>query len=310
MTLTVTSPPWQQVNMPALDLRRYLGCGLVEGVTSATDLVAVQRAAGANMSVDIGAGEALIQGDSISFQGRYYVLNDATFNLTGFSAAHATLPRIDRVTLRIRDAFHGDAANDVSFQIITGTATSGATLANLTGAGAVPASQLLLANVLIPAAATSITTGNIDSTVRPLVTPVPPGTELAYTEFATNVSITATTVGTAQTIVAGPAIVIPASTPIWVEFFCPAVQPPASSAMAVELFDAAADVTELGEVVVPASVSYAASVTRRKLTPAAGTHTYTAKGYLKSGSGTGVFNAGTGGVAPNLAPGYIRVTRG
>jgi microcystin-dependent protein len=185
MALTVTSPPWQQVNMPALDLRRYLSFGLSEGVGSTADLVTVQRAAGANMSVDIGTGEALVQGDSVAFQGRYYVLNDAVYNLTGFSAAHATLPRIDRVTIRLRDAFHGDAANDVSFQIITGTATSGANLSNLTGAGAIPASQVLLANILIPAASTSITTGNIDSAIRPISTAggstgTPPGSLSEY----------------------------------------------------------------------------------------------------------------------------------
>src|SRR3954471_1784670 len=166
MALSVTSAVWQQVNMPALDLRRYLGAGKQEGVVSAGDMAVAQRAAGANYSVDIASGEALIQGDTVSNQGRYYVLNDAVTNVTGFTAAHATLPRIDRVTLRVRDAFHGDAANDLSFQIVTGTATSGATLANLNGAAAVPNSQLLLANVLIPATATTVTTANIDTTVR------------------------------------------------------------------------------------------------------------------------------------------------
>src|SRR6185436_19597618 len=167
MALAVTSAPWQNVNMPALDLRRYLGAGLVEGVVGATDMAVAQRGAGANFSVDIGAGEALIQGDTIASQGRYYALNDAVFNLTGFTAAHATLPRIDRVTLRVRDTFHdGSGANDVSFQIVTGTATAGATLVNLNGAAALPTNQLLLANILIPATATTITTANIDTTVR------------------------------------------------------------------------------------------------------------------------------------------------
>lgn len=169
MALSVTSAPFQQVSMPALDLRRYLGAGLQEGVASATDMAVAQRGAGANFSVDIAAGEALIQGDTVANQGRYYVLNDAVFNLTGFTTANATNPRIDRVTLRVRDAFHGDAANDVSFQIVTGTATAGATLANLNGAAAVPNSQLLLANILIPATATTVTTANIDTTVRRLI---------------------------------------------------------------------------------------------------------------------------------------------
>jgi hypothetical protein len=162
MALSVTSAPWHQVAMPALDLRRYL-TALVssEGVATAADMTVSQRGAGANMSVDIAAGYALVQGDTVAGQGMYLAYNDAVYNLTGFTAAHATLPRIDRVAIRVRDIFHGDAANDEAFVILTGTATSGATLANLTGAAAIPGSHLLRANVLVPATATTITTANI-----------------------------------------------------------------------------------------------------------------------------------------------------
>lgn len=173
MTLAVTSAPFQSVNMPALDLRRFLSAGLQEGVMSSTAMAVAQRAAGANMSVDIAAGEAAVAGESITNQGLYYAYNDATFNLTGFTAANATLPRIDRVALRVRDAFHGDAASDLAFVIVTGTATAGATLANLNGVTAVPAGHLLLANVLIPATATTVTSTNIDTTyisIRPSAT--------------------------------------------------------------------------------------------------------------------------------------------
>lgn len=174
MALAVTSAIWQQVNSPALDIRRFISAGMQEGVVGVNDMAVAQRGAGANFTVDIPAGEALVRGDTVTNQALYYAYNDATFNLTGFTAAHATLPRIDRVTLRVRDAFHGDAANDASFQIVTGTATSGATLVNLTGVGAVPTSSLLLANILIPATATTITTANIDTTVRTSSSLAPP----------------------------------------------------------------------------------------------------------------------------------------
>jgi len=148
--------------MPALDLRRLITAIVQsEGVRTSTDLQVAQRGAGANMSVDISSGFATIQGDVVAGQGFYFAYNDAVYNLSGFTAANATNPRIDRVVIRVRDAFHGDPANDVSFQILTGTATSGANLSNLTGAAAVGNSQLLLANILVPANATSITTGNI-----------------------------------------------------------------------------------------------------------------------------------------------------
>lgn len=190
MTLTVTSPPFQNVNMPALDLRRGLSYGQQEGVGSVGDLTVAQRSAGANMSVDIAAGEAMVQGDSTAYQGKYYVLNDALFNLTGFSAANATNPRVDRVAIRVRDAFHGDAANDVSFIILTGTPTSGATLTNLTGAASVPGGHLLLANVLIPASATTVTTANISNvatqSVGGFVTFAPTLTQSGAVTFTTN----------------------------------------------------------------------------------------------------------------------------
>jgi microcystin-dependent protein len=193
MALVGTSLPFQNVAMPALDLRRYLAILISsEGVAGSGDMAVAQRSAGANMSVDIAAGEAYVQGDSVTNQGFYFALNDATYNLTGFTAAHGSLPRIDRVVLRVRDAFHGDAASDVAFAILTGTATSGATLANTTGAATPGNGELVLANILVPAAATTITTANIDTTgasnnsplVRPMFVPagasVPPGSVQPY----------------------------------------------------------------------------------------------------------------------------------
>jgi hypothetical protein len=169
MALSVTSAPFSQVSMPALDLRRFLTAGIQsEGVRGPSDLAVSQRGAGANMSVDIAAGYAYVQGDAVTGQGMYFAYNDGAYNLTGFTGADPSLPRIDRVVLRVRDAFHGDAANDVSFQILTGTPSAGATLANLTGAASPGNGQLLLANVLVPASSSSITNANIDTAVRPL----------------------------------------------------------------------------------------------------------------------------------------------
>ena len=179
MALSVTSAPWQQVNMPALDLRRWLyATGVQEGIRSSTDLTVVQRGAGANMSVDVGVGFAMVQGDSVTNQGLFLAYNDAATNAV-VTAAHATLPRIDRVCVRVRDAFHGDAANDISFQVVAGTATSGATLVNLNGAAAVPASHLLLANVLVGAAVSSITNANIANVAQQSgAASLPTGTEI------------------------------------------------------------------------------------------------------------------------------------
>lgn len=309
MTLSYTSPIFQQVNSPAIDVRRFVSIlAPSEGVAGTGDMAVTQRGAGANYSVDIAAGRALVQGDSITNQGMYYAYNDGTINLTGFTAAHATLPRIDRVCLRVRDAFHGDAANDLAFVIVTGTATSGATLVNLNGVAAVPASHLLLANILIPAASSTITTANIDTAVRPLVTSY--GSELAHTEFTSSVNCTATTEATANTIVTGAAVTADGVTPLMIEFWCEIVAASTTLAMRFWLYDslnggAATSIGSIGELDLTSTVGAPAPL-RRRLTPASGSHVFSVRGSVNTGTGTATAGAGGNGLR---APGFIRIIR-
>jgi hypothetical protein len=89
--------------------------------------------------------------------------------MEGLKPAHATLPRVDRVVIQILDSAisgGGDSSLGAKFRVIPGTPTSGATLTNLTGAAAVPSNAYLLANVLVPAAATALIAANIDTSVR------------------------------------------------------------------------------------------------------------------------------------------------
>lgn len=162
--------------MPAVDLRQMVGSLVsTEGIKTSTDLAVAQRAAGANMSVDVAAGTAVIQDDHATGGGFYSYTLSATSNVAPVTVADATNPRIDRVVVRVRDQALGDAANDAAIVILAGTPTSGATLANLNGAAAVPGSSLLLANILIPAAGTSVTTaniGNVAAIVKPVGTTV------------------------------------------------------------------------------------------------------------------------------------------
>jgi hypothetical protein len=156
--------------MPAVDLRRFLGVAIAsEGIKNTTDFLVVQRAAGAAMIVEIGDGEAYVKDDHVSSNagGFYWGQNIGTVQ-EAISDSHATLPRVDRVVLEFRDAFLGDTANDGPgrFRVIAGTPTAGATLTNLNGAAAIPGSAILLANVLVGAAVTSITTADIDTTIR------------------------------------------------------------------------------------------------------------------------------------------------
>lgn len=134
---------------------------LQAGVWDVNDYKAVQRAAGANMSVDIGAGFALIQATSGGNAGFYHIQNDATVNVL-VTSAHATLPRIDQAYILINDTTSGgDATDTPQLLVAPGTATAGATLDNRTGAAALPTDSLRLADILVPAASSSVVTANI-----------------------------------------------------------------------------------------------------------------------------------------------------
>lgn len=149
-----------------------------EGVASSSAFAVSQRSSGANMSVDIAAGAAYVAVDSPSEGGTRRITNPATIN-TGtpgspnltdgvtqtFTAADGTNPRVDRVVLTVRDNnVDAGGSYDAVIRVIPGTPTAGATLVNLTGAAAVPVNSILLANVLVPAGSTTVTTANIDTT--------------------------------------------------------------------------------------------------------------------------------------------------
>lgn len=133
---------------------------IAEGVVGSTALAVSQRAAGANLSVDVAAGVAWIKGDSSSTQPCYRCENDGTVNLA-IAAADATNPRIDRVVAEVRDSVFSGVSNDWRLRVITGTP------AGSPSAPAIPDSAISLATVSVPALDTTISTGQITDT-RPL----------------------------------------------------------------------------------------------------------------------------------------------
>ena len=145
--------------------RRAVGSTLnpAGGVVGLGDLLVTQNST-PNMSVNVAGGrpggEAWIPGSTTTGQGMYYVYNDGTVNLA-IAAANATNPRIDTVIAQVQDAAYSGSTNAWQLAVVTGTPTAGATLTNLTGAGTVPASSLVLAYVLVPASSTSVITANI-----------------------------------------------------------------------------------------------------------------------------------------------------
>jgi hypothetical protein len=167
----------------AIDVRRWMSDpDLGEGVTTYGSFRVSQRAAGANLSVDINMDDfAYVRGDAVTHQALYKAAPHASTINETITTADATNPRIDRVILELKDTQH-DASGSSLFQtrIVTGTPTSGATLDNLTNAGAVPNSALLLADVLVAATDTAISDSEIrdrrafssPATVPPLLTDV------------------------------------------------------------------------------------------------------------------------------------------
>jgi hypothetical protein len=107
-----------------------------------------------NMSVQVFAGQAVIQGTVTQTQGAYVCTSDSTQTLA-IAAANATNPRIDLVVVTVEDAQYSGAANDALLQVITGTPAASP------AAPALPSNSIALAQVLVPASATSIVSGNI-----------------------------------------------------------------------------------------------------------------------------------------------------
>lgn len=128
---------------------------------SAQDFMVQQRIAGASMTVEItmpAGGGALVQGDTISGQGLYYVPVHSA-NFTEVIGANASgNPRVDQVILEVLDNVHDASGSNLArIRVLAGTATSGATLDNRSGAATLPGSALLLADVLVANGAATIT---------------------------------------------------------------------------------------------------------------------------------------------------------
>lgn len=157
-------------NMDAELFRRAFGTLLspAGGVVTPGDL-AVSQQISPNMSVQVGVGTAWIPGTTTPTQGPYMSHNNAAVTQV-INASDPSLPRIDTILAQVVDVAYAGAAKTCGVGYVAGTPTSGATLVNLTGKGAVPASSLVLAYVLVPNAAASIVTADIANVARLLST--------------------------------------------------------------------------------------------------------------------------------------------
>lgn len=128
------------------------------GVVGATDLAVAQQGT-PTMGVKIGPGKAVVRfGNASSLTaGASTVFNDADTNVA-LSPADPTNPRIDLVCVEIRSATeYGQAEDKVRFVAVTGTPAASPTVPSL----ASYPNALVLAQVAVAAAASSITNANI-----------------------------------------------------------------------------------------------------------------------------------------------------
>lgn len=179
ITPTLGSAPvtLQAGNYSAIDDRRFWGSGLGEGYLSTGSYQVIQRAAGANMTVDVASsvGEgAVVTGDSVTAQGKYMVPPTAANVNVDIAAADATNPRNDLVVLEVKDDQHdAGGLNLARVRVITGTPNASAALTDapgVNGTPALPSSCMPLAVVGVAAAASSIGTAAI-SDRRPVARP-------------------------------------------------------------------------------------------------------------------------------------------
>lgn len=137
------------------------------GIISEDALQVIQHNTGADASVDIRAGSAIIAGSESSSQGYYYVTNDKDVNLPRPSPPTSTQSRIDTVILRVRDSVYPSGqltsnVDDAVFEWVTGTSTSGTpTAPDLDALGY--ENYYKLANISVPAgtSTTPTTSSNI-----------------------------------------------------------------------------------------------------------------------------------------------------
>lgn len=144
--------------------------------------------------------------------------------------------------------------------------------------------------------------------LRATYTPGGPGYQLAYVEFTSAVTISATTEATANSVVSAGAVSFDGATPVIIEFFAVISQPAASagSNLIYYLYEDGASIGQLGQHQNPASSSNRVPVLlRRRMTPTSGSHTYEIR--VVRGVGNGSVRAGVGG-SGNEMPGYIRIT--
>lgn len=132
---------------------------IVGGLVGSGDM---QVTAGSGMQVLIAPGEGWIPGTSTSTQSGYYARVESSTALA-IAASSETNNRVDTVIAKVIDKAYAGTEETFSVAVVTGTAEAGVTKENKKGAGAVPASSLVLGYVFVEKKAVSIGGANVEN---------------------------------------------------------------------------------------------------------------------------------------------------
>lgn len=140
----------------------------------------------------------------------------------------------------------------------------------------------------------------------------PPGFEYDYAEIQASVSPTATTEGTANTVVTGNAVTYDGSTKVLIEFYAETIRPRTDGTAGSIMIYLYQDGTSIGRFglahksdAVAANWGVPCRIARR-MTPSNGSHTYSIRAAVSGG--TGLISASTGGLGAAM-PAFLRITK-
>lgn len=142
----------------------------------------------------------------------------------------------------------------------------------------------------------------------PLGSASAPTVELDYVQITSNASITATTEATANTVVTGASVAYDGSTAVYIEFQASRARPnaTASSVMEYWLYEDGSSIGRIGYQQADSTSPYKPIHLGRRMTPGSGSHTYSIRASVNSG--TGVIVAGAGGAATDM-PAYMSIRK-
>lgn len=149
----INPPAWlQQGSYPAKTDRQVIESIVPsEGVASG---FLVTQTPTASMDVNITAGKAFIAGTSVSLQGMYNVINDATVAVK-IPGSNISNPRYDLIVVTVNDADVSGSNNSVVLSVLSGAPSSSPIVPSI------PASTLVLARIYVGAGVSTIGSGVI-----------------------------------------------------------------------------------------------------------------------------------------------------